>query len=328
MPAVTPADLSVLPRLNEPDVTATERPTLRVVTGLSTFEGEGFPVRRPFPGKTHLTVTDPFLLSRPHGRRRVRAGRAQGHRVASAPRFRDRHLHHRRRLRPSGLHRWGRPDQQRRHPVDDSGKRAAPHRDSARGAGHQRRPLPRRTALGQPARLAEVDSSALPGHPWQQGRVAQLERWRRPRTRHRGQSRRPRRTRRDLDPDRPRPRRRSSRARSCRLPWRPDFNALVYALSGSGSTGPDRAPFHEGQMAILGEGDVVSIRADVEQPADAARARRTDPGRRADPRADRLLRAVRHEHPRGDRCRPWPTSPPGGSARSLSATSSRWSIRM
>src|SRR6478736_607499 len=62
MPAITPADLSVLPRLAEPDVTAVDRPTLKVVTGYSTLEGEGFPVRRPFPGKTPLTVTDPFLL--------------------------------------------------------------------------------------------------------------------------------------------------------------------------------------------------------------------------------------------------------------------------
>jgi redox-sensitive bicupin YhaK (pirin superfamily) len=54
-----------------------------------------------------------------------------------------------------------------------------------------------------------------------------------------------------------------------RVPWRRDFNALVYALSGSGSTGPDHAPFHEGQMAILGEGDVLTLRADVEQPGDA-----------------------------------------------------------
>ena len=62
MPAITPADLSVLPRLTEPDPTAVERPTVKVVTGYSTLEGEGFPVRRPFPGKTSLTVTDPFLL--------------------------------------------------------------------------------------------------------------------------------------------------------------------------------------------------------------------------------------------------------------------------
>src|SRR6478609_11887449 len=62
MPAITPPDLSVLPRLTEPDPTAVERPTVKVVTGYSTLEGEGFPVRRPFPGKTSLSVTDPFLL--------------------------------------------------------------------------------------------------------------------------------------------------------------------------------------------------------------------------------------------------------------------------
>ena len=51
MPAITPADLSVLPRLTEPDVTAVDRPTLKVVTGYSTLEGEGFPVRSTVPGQ-------------------------------------------------------------------------------------------------------------------------------------------------------------------------------------------------------------------------------------------------------------------------------------
>jgi redox-sensitive bicupin YhaK (pirin superfamily) len=43
------------------------------------------------------------------------------------------------------------------------------------------------------------------------------------------------------------------------LPWRPDFNALVYVLSGSGSVGIDGAPVHTGQLAVLGPGDTVSV---------------------------------------------------------------------
>ncbi len=49
------------------------------------------------------------------------------------------------------------------------------------------------------------------------------------------------------------------------LPWRADFNALVYVLVGSGAVGADRAPIHEGQLAVLGAGDAISVRADRRQ---------------------------------------------------------------
>jgi len=45
------------------------------------------------------------------------------------------------------------------------------------------------------------------------------------------------------------------------LPWRPDFNALVYALSGRGTAGPDGRPLQAGQLAVYGPGDVVTIAA-------------------------------------------------------------------
>ena len=48
-----------------------------------------------------------------------------------------------------------------------------------------------------------------------------------------------------------------------RLPWRPDFNALVYVLSGAGSVGPqigtERRPIRTGQLAVFGPGDVISL---------------------------------------------------------------------
>ena len=46
------------------------------------------------------------------------------------------------------------------------------------------------------------------------------------------------------------------------IPWRADFNALVYVLAGSGRVGAEDAPIGEGQLAILGAGDHVAIRAD------------------------------------------------------------------
>src|SRR3954468_23736141 len=49
------------------------------------------------------------------------------------------------------------------------------------------------------------------------------------------------------------------------LPWRPDFNALVYVLSGAGSVGVDHHPVRTGQLAVFGPGDTVTINGAVQQ---------------------------------------------------------------
>src|SRR3954470_15931398 len=49
------------------------------------------------------------------------------------------------------------------------------------------------------------------------------------------------------------------------LPWRPDFNALVYVLSGAGSVGVDGAQVRTGQLAVFGPGDTVTINGAVQQ---------------------------------------------------------------
>ncbi len=41
------------------------------------------------------------------------------------------------------------------------------------------------------------------------------------------------------------------------LPWRTDFNALVYVLAGRGTVGEERRPVQTGQLAVLGSGDTV-----------------------------------------------------------------------
>ncbi len=46
-----------------------------------------------------------------------------------------------------------------------------------------------------------------------------------------------------------------------RLPWRADFNALVYGISGAGTVGVTPAPLSGGQLAVLGEGDIVTVQA-------------------------------------------------------------------
>jgi quercetin 2,3-dioxygenase len=49
------------------------------------------------------------------------------------------------------------------------------------------------------------------------------------------------------------------------LPWNPEYNALVYALSGRGTVGAERSPFRMGQLAVLGAGDVIRVAADRSQ---------------------------------------------------------------
>ncbi|HEX2074981.1 MAG TPA: pirin family protein [Geodermatophilus sp.] len=49
------------------------------------------------------------------------------------------------------------------------------------------------------------------------------------------------------------------------LPWRPDFNALVYVLSGAGSVGPEGHPVRTGQLAVFGPGDTITVSGAVRQ---------------------------------------------------------------
>ncbi|MFM8428323.1 MAG: pirin family protein, partial [Candidatus Limnocylindrus sp.] len=51
------------------------------------------------------------------------------------------------------------------------------------------------------------------------------------------------------------------------LPWRPDFNALVYALSGRGSVGAEAIGIESGQLAVFGSGDRIIIKASAHQNA-------------------------------------------------------------
>jgi quercetin 2,3-dioxygenase len=49
------------------------------------------------------------------------------------------------------------------------------------------------------------------------------------------------------------------------LPWVPEFNALVYVLSGVGTVGAEQRPIRTGNLAVLGHGDVVSLAANRAQ---------------------------------------------------------------
>jgi quercetin 2,3-dioxygenase len=49
------------------------------------------------------------------------------------------------------------------------------------------------------------------------------------------------------------------------LPWQVEFNALVYVLSGTGTVGLEQRPVATGQLAVLGQGDFVSVAAGSRQ---------------------------------------------------------------
>jgi quercetin 2,3-dioxygenase len=54
------------------------------------------------------------------------------------------------------------------------------------------------------------------------------------------------------------------------LPWSPEFNALVYVLAGRGTVGPQHQPLEEGQLAVLGAGDAITVQAAGSQPVASA----------------------------------------------------------
>jgi redox-sensitive bicupin YhaK (pirin superfamily) len=50
-----------------------------------------------------------------------------------------------------------------------------------------------------------------------------------------------------------------------RLPWRKDYNALVYTMSGHGFAGEEARPIGMGQLTVFGDGDSIVIRAANQQ---------------------------------------------------------------
>ncbi len=54
------------------------------------------------------------------------------------------------------------------------------------------------------------------------------------------------------------------------IPWRSDFNALLYVLAGSGTVGPDGQPIRTGQTAVLVDGDTIVVQANSTQDSRTA----------------------------------------------------------
>jgi redox-sensitive bicupin YhaK (pirin superfamily) len=53
------------------------------------------------------------------------------------------------------------------------------------------------------------------------------------------------------------------------VPWRSDFNALGYVLSGQGTVGAERRPVELGQLVVFGPGDTLTFDAGAPGPFDA-----------------------------------------------------------
>ncbi len=264
MPAVT-ADTLTLPRLADPPETATRwRPVTKVVTARRSVEGEGFEVRRPFPGMD-LSLADPFLLLDHLGAVEYAPGEAKGapwhpHRgFETVTYIMDGAFEHTDSTGGGGL-------------ITDG---ATQWMTAGSGVMHSELPpqefvatgglfhgtqlwvnLPRELKWSPPryqdiggrdvALLSSADGGALvrviagevDGH---QGPgvtrtpITYLHATVSPGAR-------------------------------LALPWPADFNALAYVLSGSGTVGPDRHPLEEGQLAVFGPGDAVTARAAESQP--------------------------------------------------------------
>ena len=128
-----------------------------------------------------------------------------------------------------------------------------PHREAARGARPERRALPRLPALGQPAGRPEVVAAALPGHPGAGGRPRLVARWRGARpviagdvAGHAGPG--------STYSPMTLVHATLSPGATLTLPWRADYNALLYVMAGQGTVGPAGHPVRTGNSSSSAPG--------------------------------------------------------------------------
>jgi redox-sensitive bicupin YhaK (pirin superfamily) len=262
MPAITPADATVLRRI-DPAEDAETRPVVEIVDAPSFLEGEGFKVRRATAG-LDLAWADPFLLLDHMGAVEYAPGEAKGapdhpHRGFETVTYmldgRLRHLdsHGGGGVITDGATQWM---------TAGSGvvHSEMPTQDLLDGGGlfHGFQlwvNLPRTLKMtdpryqdiraGQVALLSSADGGALVRLI-----AGDLAGFRGPGITH---------TPITLLHATVAP------GAQVRLPWRRDFNALAYVLAGSGTVGAERRPVHTGQLTVFGPGDVITFAADQRQ---------------------------------------------------------------
>ncbi|AKU14676.1 pirin family protein [Luteipulveratus mongoliensis] len=263
MPAVTVDNILTLPRVAEPDVTAASRPVLSVTTAPQGYEGEGFPVRRAFAGVDVATL-DPFIHMDQMGEVEYAAGEPKGtpwhpHRGFETVTYMiDGIMEHQDSHGGGGVI----SDGDTQWMTAGSGLlhiEAPPEEVVMKGGlfhgmqlwvnlpSHLKMSAPRYQDIrgGEVALLSSPDGGALlrviagsvdghdgPGVTHTPISVVHAT----------------------IAP-----------GAQLRLPWRPDFNALVYVLSGSGTVGAQRRPITMGQLAAYGPGDVIELAAGESQ---------------------------------------------------------------
>jgi redox-sensitive bicupin YhaK (pirin superfamily) len=269
MPAVTVDDILVLPRIPAPDPATTRpRPVTSITTAPHGFEGEGFPVRRAFAG-VDLKALDPFIHMDQMGAVDYAPGEPKGtpwhpHRGFETVTYMiDGEMAHSDSNGGGGLITNG--DTQwmtagsgilhietpPEHLVMSGGlfhgfqlwvnlprtqKLAAPRYQDIRGGSVALLTSPDGGALVRVI-AGEVAGHAGPGVTYTPITLVHAT----------------------LSP-----------GASLTLPWRPDFNALVYTLAGTGSVGTQRSPIGQGQLAVFGAGDTVTVAADTHQDGSGA----------------------------------------------------------
>lgn len=262
MPALTPNDLTVLPRLSVPS-DATEREVLDIVDGPTTLEGEGFQVRRP-TAALDLRMVDPFLMLDHMGAVEYAPGEAKGapdhpHRGFETVTYMiDGKMRHRDSnggggVITDGATQWmtaGAGIVHSEMPTEDllnSGGLFHGVQLWVNLPATQKWSTPRYQGINANAAtlLASEDAGAVVRLI-----AGDLGAFRGP-----GDTRTPiTYSHASLAP-----------GAELLVPWRPDFNALVYVLAGHGTVGVDARPIREGQMAVFGPGEAIGLRADTAQ---------------------------------------------------------------
>ena len=298
MPAVTVENILSLPKIEGTE--GSERPVLSLTQAPSGVEGEGFPVRRAFAG-VDLARLDPFVHMDQMGEVNYAPGEPKGtpwhpHRGFETVTYMiDGTFQHQDSAGGGGVITNG--DTQ----WMTAGAGILHIEAPPEALGHERRPVPRDPALGQPAGGRQVGAAALSGHPQRRGGAGGVARRRGAGPGHRRPGGRPRRPRVDPHPHGHGPRHGERRG--------PTGAALAAGIQrprlrpGRPGHASERqgAAVATGTMVVFGDGDNLVVTADSRAGRGHTRSRGSRPRGPAHRRTGGRLRALRHEHPVRDR---------------------------
>ena len=264
MPAVTVDDITVLPRVRRPDPgLVPARPVVSLTTAPSGFEGEGFPVRRAFAGVDQAAL-DPFIMMDQMGEVEYAAGEPKGtswhpHRGFETVTyiidgtFIHQDSHGGGGVIANGDTQWMTAGAGLLH-IETPPEQLVVNGGLFHGLQLWVN-LPRSAKMNDPryqdlrasnvALLSSDDGGALlrviagelgghtgPGSTYTPMTMVHAT----------------------LSP-----------GASVTVPWRRDFNALVYVLNGTGTVGAEQRPIRSGQLAVLGQGASLTVAADATQ---------------------------------------------------------------